>query len=185
MTLFEALEDVTIRTKPDYRAWWHRGAAWVVQGLFWLLWLVSFGQINQDFNDFWTTLGDTIYRPAGDTSDLKNAWTYAVLCHELAHYYDDEAQGWKYRLSYIASGRWRAFWEMRGYGMQMVAFHRATGGVPPEWPTRFAKSIAGPAYLWAGDEAMLLDTFQQIRQDLLAGRLDDTQHHPDLLNDYL
>jgi len=166
-----AVTNTQLRTKPNYAAWWHRAAAWAVRVLFWLVRALSLGAANPLFDRYWTTFGSVIYAPRGHDVDLTNPYDYAVVCHELAHRYDDEAHGLRFRLGYIFSGRARARWEMRGYGMQLVAIYRMTGEVPSHWPRRFAEAISGPAYLWAADRQKALETFSAIADALRAGRL--------------
>jgi hypothetical protein len=162
--------ETTLRTKPNYRRGWHRLAAWVASLLLSL--------VGRDFDAYWTTLGDTIYAPAGHVVDLEDPRDYAVVCHELAHRYDDRAHGWRYRLSYLLSWAARARWEYRGYGMALVAYYRQTGQIPDELPQRYAEELAGPAYLWAADHEEALEVFQSIADALRTGALAPTVFDP-------
>ena len=160
-----------LHTKPDYAVWWHSAAAKAMHVVFGLLRLITAGAIDEDFGAYWTTLGRYVYAPRGHDVDPTDPHDYAVVCHELAHRLDDEAHGLRYRLSYIFSGSARARWEMRGYGMQIVAMYRVTGQIPSHWPRRFAEAISGPAYLWAADYDEALGCFTDIADALRTGRL--------------
>jgi len=159
----------TLATKPNYRRWWHAVAAWIASALLTI--------VGRDFSTFWTTLSGTIYAPEGHDIDLEKPSDYVVVCHELAHRYDDRTHGWWYRISYIVSRRWRAHWEMRGYGMQMLAAARKRGRIPKGWVDRFTRAISGPAYLWAADEQTARTFFDRLREALESGELE-----PDFLD---
>ena len=167
-----------LHPKPDYQVWWNGVAAMFVHGLFLLIHLLTFGRVEVDFDDFWTTLGGVVYAPRDHEVDLEDPEDFAVVCHELAHRYDDEAHGWRYRLGYIVSGRARARWEIRAYALHLIALYRVTGEVPADRPRYFADRVSGPAYLWAADRQEALRTFAAIADALRTGRLAATVWDP-------
>lgn len=170
--------NTTLTTKGDWTTWWHAAAAWAMHAVFFILRVITLGNVDKRFGDYWTTLGDTVYAPRGYTVDLTNPHDYAVVCHELAHRYDDITHGWRYRVSYLLSGTARARWELRGYGMQMLAYHRAAGRLPYNLPTMFARAISGPAYLWAGDKTQLERAFRSIERAVLDDTISAELHDP-------
>ena len=167
MTLRDHLDktDTHLAQKPHYRVWWHAVASWIATALLWC--------VGRDFvGAFWTTLGDTIYAPTDTDPDLDDRYVREIVAHELAHRYDDRRHGWRYRLSYLLSGKARARWEVRGYGMQMLTQYRERGEIPDGRPADYAETITGPAYLWAGDYDDVLADLEAIADAVRAGRVD-------------
>lgn len=164
--------ETQLASKPNYRVWWHRAAAWFVKALFWVIRLAP-GDASPRFDEAWTTLGSTIYAPAGHPATLErlSSTDRLIVCEELGHRFDDLEHGWAYRLTYLLSGKARAAWELRGYGMRMVAHYRRTGDVPSDWPRRIAETINGPLYLWAGSADELQAALDTLRTRLLDGTI--------------
>lgn len=170
--------ETVIATKPDYQVWWHAVASWLMQAIFRTIFAVTLGKVNRDFNDYWTTFGEVIYAPEGTQPRLEELRTYSIVCHELAHRYDDRAHGMRYRLTYLVSWSDRASWEVRGYGMQLVALYRRTGVIQQRHISKFAEAITGPTYLWAGDREKVEAQLTQLADALRSGRLNAAVFDP-------
>lgn len=153
-----------IAVKPDYQVWWHAGAAWFMVGLFWVIRVFSFGRFDVDFNRFWTTLGGVAYAPKGTDPSLRDAWDYSVVCHELGHRYQDEAEGWSYRLKYIFSAHHRGRYEAACYALQVAAAFRFAEYVSDRFVDALVDGISGTAYLGAADEETARDFLYDIAE---------------------
>jgi len=149
------MTETSIRSKPNYQKIWHRLIAWIT-GIF-------LRAVGRDFNQFWTTLGNVIYAPSGRKIDHEHVHTYATLCHELAHRYDDRTHGWYYRLTYLFSSSARARWEYRGYAMAEVARYRKTGRTSSDHSIQmYAQYVSGGTYGWAFDKEEFFDTIRTV-----------------------
>lgn len=99
---------------------------------------LMFWQRKTFMENYYTTIGRTIYAPVDETSDT-------VLEHELIHVHDYQGAPVLFTLSYLfllpAVWTWRAKWERRAYAWQMQRMEY----FDVEWvKSQFCTS----AYLW-------------------------------------
>lgn len=145
-TLMSAVQKagVVFVRKQDSR--FHKAIAWV-------LWLISFGKLN-DYHNFATTIGRTIALP--ENFDLyPEAEKVALVEHELTHVRQYATWGLLFMLSYVlfplpvglAYFRW--VWEREAYLRQLQVLMRYGNKSILSRVDYIVENLSGPAYIWA------------------------------------
>lgn len=139
----------------NYGHWGHAVLAFVLRTLAWLARVLSFGFAEVYYDNFYTTIGRTIYYPSDAPDPLENLDklnVYRIIRHEVAHVYDWMDYPVWFRLSYVLIlplfWTMRAFWEYRGYGHGMVALYEVLGHIPDWYVSSKSKYFTNPYYGW-------------------------------------
>lgn len=144
--------------------------------------------INPDFMDRYTTvLGSTIYLPC-PKSTIPPDELAKTLAHEMVHQLDMQDFGALFYLSYVATplplGRThRAFWERRGYAVDLMIAHHTGGDVRLAAVESWVRGVfAGPAYgwMWSGRPAAAA-FLKPVSDAIRAGELQKRQPYADIL----
>jgi hypothetical protein len=106
-----------------------------------------------------TVIGDTVYTP-GPPETIPRALLARILAHELVHQLDQAERPVWFYVSYglvLPTWRtWRAHWERRAYGVDlMLAWEEGGEGALGRSLARIEGLFAGPAYgwMWGGRRA--------------------------------
>lgn len=154
-------------------------------------WMRAFGQVIRplvpDFDTHYTTvLGRTVYLPR-PPDQMPPDVLAATLCHELVHQLDQKRWGLLFYASYawaLPTGRtMRAYWERRGYAVDLVLAHERGGPIEVHRVAdRLAEVFSGPSYLymWAG-RGSAADYLQPAVDAVLSGQLQQEEPYAEIL----
>lgn len=142
--------NLPLRNKDEWK-WQHK----FIPLFFFFVGLFSREQKRKFYERYYTTIGGVIYCP-GNKDDVKNnPQKYeAILRHELVHIQDNELQPWKFKLTYVFSRKWRAYWEYRGYEQNMRVEYERTGKVSDLTLLAIGEIFKGPMYFWMDRDPM-------------------------------
>ena len=134
---------------------------------------------------FTTVIGSTVYTP-GPPERLARDALAATLAHEYVHMLDQRRYGVAFYVSYALPpcGRtMRAYWERRGYAVDLMLAWEAGGAPAIERRLRSIRALfAGSAYgwMWAGEDAARR-YLEPVAADVAAGRLQVTAPYAAIL----
>lgn len=136
-------EGIELRSKKDfrYRHFYVPLFMWVV-GLFKPELKKSF------YEDFWTTIGNSAYYPVyikNKSVALKHRTT---ILHERQHVFDCREHPILFRVSYVLSKRWRAYWERRGYTHNLLSEYNRRGSISEGTKKWLVDLFKGPMYFY-------------------------------------
>lgn len=166
------------RPKGEWRGW-HR-----VVPAFFFLWGLANKKAKSDFyNRYYTTLSNVLYIPADFYYDFLKEPNQALLRHESVHAMDDKNNPLWYKLSYLLSKSWRAYWETRGYAQDMMFDMERFGHVPLWTRVRIVSQFSPGSIYKMG---MTLEESRKLVDDLAEAieNKEFTGNYPDIKKDW-
>jgi len=154
---YKLLKEVK-QTFPDFRLSYKRNHWWWYV-LHYGMKFLTFGLHKGLLDNFYTTIGTTIYCPGSETEDRWNKlpffYRYALLSHEYDHMLYCEEEGWlKFSLGYLF---WPVpfFWplhrrkvELRAFEISLKCYAERGRNSCLAYARQLVETLSGPSYGW-------------------------------------
>lgn len=158
-------ENVEIVRKGDWQVWWH-----YIVPIFWFFAGIFYPNKKERFmTHAVVNLGRYIYFPDPEVVKTAPQLFEGTLRHELMHVYDNRRRPIWYKVSYVCSKKWRAYWEMRGYTQNMITLYNKKGVINETHIERLRRVFSSSFYFNMHEN--IKPAFFKIRELIYNGEL--------------